>query len=171
MTLKGGHKIYEKNVWGGRKVDYKILMRHPAKYVIIAHTAGNPCQDFTKCASQMQTLQALYIGNVGLTDIGSNFIICHDGNVYVGRGWDLRNMHTDDSIGIAYMGNFVYDELNTAMINATLELINYGIILKKISPNYVVLGHNQTFPTDSPGKNVYKVIKTWKHFSPNLIGT
>lgn len=146
-------------------------MRHPAKYVIISHTAGRTCQNFTQCASVMQALQAYFVGPVGLSDIGHNFLIGHDGNVYVGRGWDIRNMHTDDSLGIGYMGNFVFDELSDSMIEATIELINYGIVLKKVSPGYILLAQNQTFPTDSPGKNVYKVIKTWKHFDPNFIGT
>lgn len=171
VTLKGNHHVYEKNVWHGREVDYKRLMRQPAKYVIISHTAGSTCRNFTQCASLMQQLQAHFVGNVGLSDIGQNFLIAHDDNIYVGRGWDLRNMHTDDSVAIGYLGNFVFDELNPGMIEATLELIKYGIREKKISPDYILVGQNQTYPTDSPGKNVYKVIKTWRHFDPRFIGS
>lgn len=171
VILKGDHYVYEKSDWHGREVVYNKLMRQPAKYVIISHTAGRTCKNFTQCASLMQQVQAQFIGNVGLSDIGQNFMIAHDANVYVGRGWNLRNMHTDDSVGIGYLGNYVFDELNDGMINATLELINYGIREKKISPAYTLIAMNQTYPTDSPGKNVYKVIKTWKHFDPRFIGS
>lgn len=171
VILQGNHKVFEKEIWGGRQVSYKRPMRHPAKFIIISHTAGNTCMNFKECAAIMQQIQAQHVGTNKLSDVGYNFVIGHDGNVYVGRGWDLRNMHTDDSIGICYMGNYVFDKLSSGMIEATQELINYGIRLKKVSPDYTVVAHNQTYPTDSPGQNVYVVIKTWKHFNPNYIGT
>lgn len=171
VALKGKHHIFEKNIWGGREVNKTALpMRHPATHVIISHTAGRTCDSFDKCSSTMQQIQSYQVSS-GFSDIGYNFLIGSDGNIYVGRGWDVRNFHTDSSVAICFMGNYVFDELNPSMIEAAQELINYGIVLNNISPSYVLVAHNQTYATDSPGKNVYKEIKTWRNFDPKYIGT
>lgn len=43
-------------------------------------------------------------------DIGYNFLVGGDGNVYEGRGWDIHGAHlpelNSNSIGICLLGNF-----------------------------------------------------------------
>jgi N-acetylmuramoyl-L-alanine amidase len=48
--------------------------------------------------------------DLGYDDIGFNFVIGEDGNVYEGRGWDAVGAHTASyntiSIGICIIGDF-----------------------------------------------------------------
>lgn len=46
----------------------------------------------------------------GWSDIGYNFLVGEDGNVYEGRGWDKQGAHSkpfnSKSIGICIIGNY-----------------------------------------------------------------
>ena len=68
----------------------------------------------------------------GWPDIGYNFLVGEDGNVYEGRGWDTVGAysvpHNSDSIGIAFIGNFNDRKPNDAALNATKRLISCGIL-------------------------------------------
>lgn len=103
-----------------------------------------------------------------IVDIGYNFLIGGDGNVYEGRGWDAMSFHKRPEVvlGISFIGNFNKHELTEGQIEAAQELLALGVKLKKLSPFYVLIAHNQTIATDSPGQNVVKVIEKWPHWSP-----
>lgn len=54
-------------------------------------------------------MQKLHLGrDFNFADIGYNFMIGGDGNIYEGRGWHKQGAHTSGynrgSIGIAYIG-------------------------------------------------------------------
>lgn len=141
------------------------MLPHPTNYVIISHTASDFCESFSECSKLVRSFQEYHVGTLNSPDIGYNFLIGGDGNVYVGRGWDVRNFHRDDSIGISFIGNYIYDKLNPMMIAATQNLILHGVRLGKLSKDYKLICHNQTSATQSPGKNVYSVVKQWPHFA------
>lgn len=54
---------------------------------------------------------------------------------------------------------------NAAAIEATKNLISYGVTIGKIQSNYTLLGHRQTAHTSCPGNSLYELIKTWPHWS------
>lgn len=160
----GSHRVIRKNVWGGRpSVKPLRPLKHPTEYVLISHTAGRFCRDISSCSIIMKDSQASHVTS-NSPDIGYNFLIGGDGNIYVGRDWDFINFHRNLCIAISFIGNYIYDELTDDMISATKELLAEGVKQGKLSPNYRIVSHNQTTPTISPGRNVYKVIKTWSHF-------
>lgn len=51
-----------------------------------------------------------HMNNKGWSDIGYNFVIGEDGNVYEGRGWGKKGAHSipfnSKSIGICIIGNY-----------------------------------------------------------------
>jgi len=67
----------------------------------------------------------------GWDDIGYNFLVGEDGNVYEGRGWDTVGTHAkgynSKSIGIAFIGHFNDRIPNNAAINAAKQLISCGV--------------------------------------------
>jgi len=67
----------------------------------------------------------------GWADIGYNFLVDEDGNVYEGRGWDTVGAHTYGynrvSIGIGFIGEFSYRTPNSAALDAAKQLISYGV--------------------------------------------
>lgn len=46
----------------------------------------------------------------GWDDIGYNFLVGDDGNIYEGRGWGIKGAHSPkynaNSLGICFIGNF-----------------------------------------------------------------
>ncbi|KAJ8924774.1 hypothetical protein NQ315_000927 [Exocentrus adspersus] len=169
----GRHRIYYRVDWGGKppKLGTKLL-EHPVSLVIISHTLTLPCLSNVTCSSILRTIQTKHFAKPFLSaDIGYNFLIGRDGGIYVGRGWDVRNFHRKISIGISFIGNFNFDEVNEEMIEAAEALIGQGLELRKISENYALVGENQTDPkmVISPGVNVYKVIRTWPRFYPKTM--
>lgn len=165
----GAHRMIYREEWGGRPPEYTRPLTPPVQYVIISHSAGSFLTTPLDCAAAVRDYQTQHVSQNGSPDIGYNFLICGDGNIYVGRDWDTRNFHMDSSIGICFLGNFVFDTLTSTMIEAAQMLLELGLKKEVLSAEYKLVGHNQTFTTISPGENVYKVIKEWPHFYPGQV--
>lgn len=161
------HQILSKKDWLGRDPKKYVNITTPVSMVIIKHTGGGTCFDFQTCAGKVQTIQGANIAD-GFDDIYCNFLIGGDGNIYVGRGWDVRNAHRDSTIDIVYMGNFDVDVFTETMSEAGQLLIEDGAKKNKISLDYKVVCHNQTAGQRSPGQNVFKEVVKWKHYDSGL---
>lgn len=102
------------------------------------------------------------------SQVGYNFLVGGDGRVYEGRGWDYVGAHTFKynriSICIAFIGNFDRNMPTQAQLRAGQLLMAEGVRLEKLSPNYQIYGHRQLIATQSPGDNLFNIIKTWPHF-------
>ena len=83
----------------------------PVPYVVVHH-GGIPkyCRDQETCSDIVRTYQDLHLDQRGWWDIGYNFVIGEDGNIYEGRGWDYTGAHAigynTQSIGICIIGDF-----------------------------------------------------------------
>lgn len=80
-------------------------------YVIIHHSDNpNGCSTETECKRLIKNIQSDHKGRRKFSDIGYNFIIAGDGNIYEGRGFGLQGSHAPNynrnSIGIVFIGNF-----------------------------------------------------------------
>jgi N-acetylmuramoyl-L-alanine amidase len=174
IQLPGGHYIYSKRDWKGLEAISKRQLVHPTPVVVISHTVTSQCENFNKCSEIVRIIQLGHIGKRGartgtdIVDIGYNFLIGGDGNVYEGRGWDVTSFHRipESVLGISFIGDFDKHELTYGQIEAAKELLALGVKLKKLSPSYILIAHSQTTLTKSPGKNVMEVIRTWPHWSP-----
>ncbi|KAK4877744.1 hypothetical protein RN001_010250 [Aquatica leii] len=162
--------MYTKSEWGGRpSLNHTRPLTHPTEYVLISHTASQFCETFATCSTKMQQMQSQHVSEFNSPDIGYNFVIGGDAGIYVGRGWDIRNFHTDRNIGISFIGNFVYDYLTVEMIEALKEVLELGVKLDKLWANYKLICHNQTSNTLSPGEHVYMEISKLPHFYDGVI--
>lgn len=171
ITEIDGHRFIYRREWGGLPPIYMVELIPPVPYVIISHTDGPSCYTVPDCSARMRSFQSFHINKLHSPDIGYNFLVGGDGNVYVGRGWRVKNFHSPPkSIGISFIGNYIYgqEELTQTMIDAVMKLMDCGVKRKIFPPGYKIIGHNQTFNTESPGENVYKVIKTWPHFDGDV---
>lgn len=63
------------------------------------------------------------------------------------------------------MGHDIVTELQ---INRTLLLLDYGVKNAFMHPDYRILAAKDFKSTSSPGSNLYKVIKKWKHYDNDL---
>jgi N-acetylmuramoyl-L-alanine amidase len=66
----------------------------PAGRVIISHSATDVCMTQAACTFRTRFIQTFHIESRQWSDIGYNFLLGGDGNVYDGRGWDQEGAHT-----------------------------------------------------------------------------
>ncbi|XP_061174341.1 peptidoglycan recognition protein 1-like [Saccostrea echinata] len=166
-------RFIDRNEWGaiqpGGKVDG---LQNLPKYVIISHSASSK-EAFTEeqCAAEVRSYQTFHIYTKGWSDIGYNFLIGEDGNVYEGRGWGKEGAHTKGlnkySIGICFIGNFDRRLPNQKALRAAKDLIRRGVKEGKISTNFILMGHRDFRDTVSPGKCLYQDLKTWPFYHGN----
>ncbi|XP_071444983.1 peptidoglycan-recognition protein SC1a-like [Hetaerina americana] len=156
--------------WGSWKQlkDSKPLS-HPVHLVIVAHTAGVSCESRIECSSRMQNLQDYSVGHLGKPDVPFNFLIGHDGNAYEGVGWNFMatfsKAYNNCSISIAYIGNYIRMNTTSQQLQAMKQILHMGVQLKKLTPDYILVAHNLTTATLSPGTFVYEQIKDLNHFT------
>jgi len=119
----------------------------------------------------MQIIQAYHMKSLGWVDIGYNFLVGGDGQVYVGRGWHIQGQHVSGygaiSVSIAFIGTFVNVEPSTRQIEAAKRLMDEGVRLHRLHPDYHIYAHRQVSPTESPGQKLFELMKKWPRFTPD----
>lgn len=164
--------IITRKEWSSQKINKNIpKLKHPVQHIIICHTVGRFCESFDSCSFVLRWMQNRSLHELHQPDLPYNFLVGGDGNIYEGRGWNYQNQlrFRENSIAIAFIGNYVfYDFLTENMINATNVLLNSGVEKGLLKEHYLLVPQNHTSLTMSPGENIYKKIKTWKHFSSNI---
>nr|UCJ01575.1 peptidoglycan recognition protein L2 [Rhynchophorus ferrugineus] len=150
----------------------RTYLPEPARFVIICHTATDESYTQAENVLMLRLLQTFHIESQGWSDIAYNFCVGCDGNVYEGRGWFIQGSHTLNynkyAMGIAFIGCFVNKLPPQQSLKACKDLINHGIRIGAISPNYQLLAHSQCRPFQSPGDKLVDEIKTWKNFNPEI---
>ncbi|XP_071581463.1 peptidoglycan recognition protein 3-like [Temnothorax nylanderi] len=165
--------IISRAQWGARapKRTALNLKSNPAPYVIIHHSTGSGCETQAICQLKVRQFQNDHMNRRNWADIGYNFLIGEDGNVYEGRGWDKQGAHSvpynKKSIGICIIGDYRHRTPNAAAVQAVANLIAHGVQNHKIKNDYKLLGHLQTWTTACPGNSLYTMIKSWPNWSPN----
>lgn len=194
VNTTGELKIISREEWGADE-SYRFTAsgaelwpaaKEPVKKFIIHHTAGG-----SGGSDPAATVRGIYYWHavvLGWGDIGYNFIIDQQGNVYEGRygGDNVIGGHTYNSslninynvgsAGVALMGCFeddkegctAKDQLTKKTRRSLTELIAYKSISYKISPKGTgdffgkqtanVIGHRDVDYTLCPGSNVEEKI-------------
>lgn len=161
--------------WNATNYDYNRsgFYFRPVRNVLICHTKNQlNCCDKKECIATVQKIQR--IDREVFHEIKYNFLIGGDGNVYEGRGWDIRGNPamsinwSSESLGIAFIGDFDQEEPTSRQLEAAKKLLKFGVENNKLAKDYELFGQYQidVGDTTSPGFHVSKVIKTWEHWSP-----
>lgn len=147
-------------------------LQTPVSRVIISHTSTQNCTTKAMCIFRTRFIQTFNIESRSYDDIRYNFLVGGDGNVYVGRGWNKVGAHTkgfnDHSLGIAFIGTFNKYVPPDVQLNATKWLLEQGVRLNKIVPDYKIYGSRQMDFSDSPGEMLFKMIQTWPNWSDDV---
>ncbi|XP_078592912.1 peptidoglycan-recognition protein SC2-like isoform X1 [Branchiostoma floridae x Branchiostoma japonicum] len=161
-------RIVTRAEWGARYSSWVQYISRPVPKVVIHHSTGGTCSDQTACSAKVRGFQNYHMDSNGWGDIGYNFLVGNDGNVYEGRGWDQVGAHAygqnSVSIGICFIGEFTNQKPNSAAITAAKSLISCGISLGKISSSYSLYGHRDVGSTACPGNKLYDDIKNWGRY-------
>ncbi|XP_038118223.1 peptidoglycan-recognition protein LC isoform X4 [Culex quinquefasciatus] len=166
-------RIVTRNEWLAQppreKLDDLVL---PVHKVIIAHTATEECSTQSACTYRVRFIQDHHIGAENYGDIGYNFLIGGDGNVYEGRGWlkvgaFLRGQNSK-SEGIAFIGDYRHIKPSKAQMDMLDALLANGTKSGYLTPKFRLHGACQLQATDSPGTLLYTELKKHPHWSDEL---
>ncbi|GFG39223.1 hypothetical protein Cfor_00124, partial [Coptotermes formosanus] len=133
-------KIISRGEWGARPPKgAQIRLPLPVPYAVIHHGGDKAyCSTRSSCAAVVRSYQNYHMNNKRWGDIGYNFVVGEDGNIYEGRGWNVMGAHAPaynaQSIGICIIGDFTDRLPNQAALRAVRQLIQCGVELKKIQP-------------------------------------
>lgn len=149
--------------WGGRLPRRVEQLDGPVPIVVIRDTRKTFCIEKSDCLEDTQKIQNDNMSN-NLNDIAYNFLIGGDGNIYVGRGWDVKSAFSNRSVDIAFHGNYEYDHPYPDMIQAASILIKQGVKMHYVTRNYSVVCQNQTERNGRAARHLCGEVRTWKHF-------
>lgn len=101
-------------------------------------------------------------------DIAYNFLVGGDGRAYEGCGYTVGAhtlRHNNVSICIAFIGDFLMYEAPEKQLWAAKRLIDLGLNMRKIHPDYVLYGHEELTVSESPGTLLFNQIMYWPYWS------
>lgn len=166
-------EIVTRKEWAARPFWRNWTMKLPVNHVIIQHTVTSFCYTKPQCIRKVQAMQNDHIDNQAWGDIAYNFIVGGDGRIYEGRGWSRTGTHSinfnTNSIGIAFIGNFMKDKPTKNMLDAVLNLIECGVQSGYLTPTREIHGHRDVGCTLSPGDKLYAIIRTWDNYKGGQI--
>uniref|UniRef100_A0A8C5PT28 Peptidoglycan-recognition protein n=1 Tax=Leptobrachium leishanense TaxID=445787 RepID=A0A8C5PT28_9ANUR len=151
----GCPSIISKSAWKGRGTKCNVKLNTPVNNVVIHHTEGAFCSSQSACMTQARNIQKYHMDSKGWCDIGYNFLIGEDSNIYEGRGWKIRGAHATSynpiSVGISFFGSFTNRAPNAKALKAAQDLIKCGVSKGFIRSTYTLKGHRNVMSTDCPG--------------------
>ncbi|XP_067642465.1 peptidoglycan-recognition protein SB1 [Eurosta solidaginis] len=161
--------IQPRSSWNAVPASSPARISGKVDYVIIHHSDNpNGCSTTADCKRMINNIQNDHIVRRRFSDIGYNFIIAGDGNIYEGRGFGVQGAHAPNynrnSIGIVFIGNFENTTPSQTMLQNAKDLIAYAVQQGYLKNDYTLLGHRQTKATTCPGQKLYDEIKTWPHW-------
>lgn len=166
-------RIVTRNEWLAQPAREKLDdLKLPVHKVIIAHTATEECTTQSACTYRVRFIQDRHIGAENYGDIGYNFLIGGDGNVYEGRGWlkvgaFLRGQNSK-SEGIAFIGDYRHITPTKAQMEVLDALLANGTRSGYLTPDFRLHGACQLQATESPGRLLYTELKKHPHWSDEL---
>lgn len=145
----------------------------PVGLVIALPTNSENCSTQAICVLRVRLLQTYDIESSQKCDIAYNFLIGGDGNVYVGRGWNKMGAHMNNinydsqSLSFAYIGSFKTIQPSAKQLSVTRLLLERGVKLGKIAPNYRFTASSKLMPsvTDFKADALYASFANWTHWS------
>ncbi|XP_077521928.1 peptidoglycan recognition protein 1-like isoform X2 [Amblyomma americanum] len=168
-----GIRFVPRFAWGARPPrNQEWLKVQPVPRFFVHHTEGPECFNFWTCSERMRHWQNFHMDTRGWYDLGYNFLIGGDGLVYVSRGWDVVGKHTkehnNEALAAAVIGDFSRHLPTPRALWALKKLLQCGVALGKIRPNYTLHGHRDGNCRKCPGDALYAYIRRWRQFGGRL---
>ncbi|XP_046976843.1 peptidoglycan recognition protein-like isoform X3 [Vanessa cardui] len=144
----------------------------PLMLVVVQHTVSGECTKFAQCAAELRTMQGWYIA-LHDYDIPYNFLIGNDGRVYEGRGWNKEGAHTFGynrcSVGIGFVGDYRgerphHSQVTESQLNRTRMLLEDGVRMGYLRPDFLIVGAKDIQDTASPGSNLLHALYLFDNY-------
>ncbi|XP_030373409.1 peptidoglycan-recognition protein LF [Scaptodrosophila lebanonensis] len=166
-------RILDRSEWKGEPPSGpRAHLATPVPNVMICHTATEGCETEDVCIYRTRVIQNFHMQSLGFYDIGYNFLVGGDGQVYVGRGWHIQGQHVKGygavSVGIAFIGTFTKEAPSARQVEASKQLMEEGVRLHKLHADYRIYAHRQLSPTESPGLKLYELMQQWPRWTEDV---
>ncbi|MFC1810638.1 N-acetylmuramoyl-L-alanine amidase [Patescibacteria group bacterium] len=156
----------------GNELTWPLQYPETMQKIIIHHTGTT--RDLDNPAKAIRDIYYYHTIGKGWGDIGYNYIIDQNGNVYEGRhgGEGVVGAHAGPgnkgSIGIAILGNYDDKKMNPNVQKALEILLSEKTKLHGVDPMGVsyfrgqklpnIIGHNSVMATSCPGSNIIRFL-------------
>ena len=161
--------IRTRTQWGARAANPSWLSTQPPTHFVVHHTAGARCSTQAGCDAEMRGIQNSHMNGNGWADIGYNFCIGDNAQIYEGRGWNRAGAHSPSfntrSIGFCFMGNFMTVLPPAAALNTAQAFVICSRDWGRLTTTYRLMGHRQDVATACPGDALFNNIRGWPRFS------
>lgn len=168
--------VVSRTEWGARPPRTPpVNITIPVNMTFIHHSGTSwRGTNLTQCIKQIRSIQNFHMDDRGWNDIAYNYLVCEDGRVYEGRGWDTEGAqvlgYNKISIGVCIIGNYKSRLPLPAALNTTQELLACGVKKGFIKADYEMFGHRDgRLNTMCPGDRLYAYIHGWPHYSTRHI--
>lgn len=158
----------------GDYLTWPIEYSESIEKIVVHHTATTSNLDNPEQA--IRNIYQFHAVNRGWGDIGYNYIIDTEGNIYEGRygGEKVVGAHSGiynvGTIGISVLGNYDEMEVSDEVIESLNWIISEKVIRHDINPTAIskfrgedlenIVGHRDVNPTACPGDNLYDELGT-----------
>lgn len=168
--------FHSRSSWGALPPKYVPRTDIAKSPSVTAHwegTGGDPV-DHTKCAAIVKNIQIAHLNdkNNDYSDIAYNLLVCQHGDIYEGRGRDIRPGANGTAAAnfASYAVCFLRGVKTTAALSlaekrgfkAAVAYLQGG----KIKASNVLKGHRDWVATDCPGDVIYHWVVEQKAYIP-----
>lgn len=161
-------RIISRKEWGAKKPKRTKYLSTPVKYAVVHHSDTPQCLSENACKERIRSIQSYHMHHNHWDDIGYNYLIGGDGNVYEGRGANTVGAHVRNyntvSLGICVIGNYEVKTPTAKTVNALKSILSCLMTRQKLRSNYLLRGHRDLGKTTCPGKYLYNIINKWPHY-------
>ncbi len=160
----------------------KIIIHHTAtsEEALVASTATTDKVDYKQIVKNIQYYHAV---NRGWGDIGYNYLVDPDGNIYEGRYGEAIGAHAagsnHGSLGISVIGNYQEKQVPSSVLNSIVKLSANKAKKFDIQPDgkssfrgemdFNILGHRDVTATACPGQNLYALLPTIRKLTATAV--
>ena len=160
-------RIITRAEWGARPPKYRYNLSTPTPRLWLHHAAGAilPGDDSVSDADlrRIRSIQNYHMDKRGWSDIAYNFLVDPDGNIFEGRGADIKGGHTygENSVshGICVMGNYDNQLVDSDLPDRLVEFVRFGY-QQSWWPLGFTGGHKDApeAETSCPGRYLYRLL-------------
>ncbi|XP_047116126.1 peptidoglycan-recognition protein LE-like [Schistocerca piceifrons] len=149
-------------------------LQRPVSTVVISHTATDSSTSMGKNTMIVRRLQTFHIEGRMWPDIGYNFMVGMDGQVYEGRGWAsapeaVGSGMAQGCLSVAFVGSFSTRLPSADALAALHRLLRLGEREGHLAADYRLIAENQLDPdTESPGRALAGLMQGWPRWAPQL---
>ncbi|MCX6737757.1 MAG: peptidoglycan recognition family protein [Candidatus Parcubacteria bacterium] len=124
-------KFIDEGLLKTKTINDNVYEYMPVNQIVIHHTAHSYFQSYANSINELNRIYYAHAILNGWRDIGYNYLIDNDGNIFEGRGGDKyvvgshAGYHNRGSLGIALMADLTKEPLSKEMQASLIELVGY----------------------------------------------